>query len=57
VEADRSNKPHNNKPLSNHRHNQPLMEEVEVVVEEVEEVEVEKVVEEVEVDQHLPQEA
>ena len=55
MEAGRSNRLHNNhKPLSNHRHNQLLMEVVEVEVEEVEvEVEVEEVeveVEEVEVE-------
>jgi len=48
VEVDKSNK-----PLNNHRHNQPLMEAVGVV--EVEEVE--EAVEAVEVDQHLLQEA
>jgi len=72
VEVDRSNRPHSNhRPLSNHRHNQPLMEAVEVVVEveeavevvvEVEEavevvVEVEEAVEVEEVDQHPLQEA
>jgi len=51
VEADRSNRPHNHKPLNNHRHNQPLMEAVEVV-----EVEVEEAVGVVEADQHPPQE-
>jgi len=34
AEADRSNQPHSNKPLNNHRHSQPLMEAVEVEVEE-----------------------
>jgi len=53
VEADRSNRPHSNhKLLSNHRHNQLLMEAVEVVVEEEEEAAVA-----VEVDQHPLQEA
>jgi len=41
AEADRSNQPHSNKPLNNHRHSQLLMEVVEV------EVEVEEVAEEV----------
>jgi len=51
VEADRSNRPHSHKPLNNHRHNQPLMEAVEVVVEVVEAVEA------VEVNQHPLEEA
>jgi len=40
VEADRSNWPHSNKPLNNHRHSQLLMEAVEMEVEEVAEEEV-----------------
>jgi len=34
AEADKPNKPLSNQPLSNHKHNQPLMEAVEVVAEE-----------------------
>jgi len=49
VEADRPNRPHSNKPLNNHRHSQPLMEAVEVEVEEV----VEEVVVVVHQDLHL----
>jgi len=48
VEADKSNKPLSNQPLNNHRHSQPLMEVVEVVVE----AEVEEEAVEVEADQH-----
>jgi len=44
VEVDRSNRPHSNKPLNNHRHSQPLMEAVEVEVEVEEEEEEEAVV-------------
>jgi len=38
VEADKSNKLLSNQPLNNHKHNQPLMEAVEAVVEVEEEV-------------------
>jgi len=34
AEADKSNKPLSNQPLSNHKHNQPLKEVVEAVAEE-----------------------
>jgi len=51
VEADKSNKPLSNQPLSNHRHNQLLMEAVEAVAVGVVAVVEEEVVV-VEADQH-----
>jgi len=51
VEVDKSNKPISTQPLNNHRHNQLLMEAVEVVVEAEEEEEAAVV----EVHQHLHQ--
>jgi len=50
VKVDKPNKPLSNQPLSNHRHNQPLMEAVKVVV-----VVEEEAVVVVEADQHLLQ--